>query len=665
MKTSLRLLAVVAFGLTTTLHASSITWSGNGNSDNSGNWSASSNWDLTAVPGSLDSATLGDVTIGTRTVSYDITSNGSLSSLIMTQSTAGATNVFDIANNLTVASPIVIGATAGSSILKLAPSSTGVTLRVGAVGSTGLTINSGGTLILAFGTGNVSGTIENGDVLVAGGTIQIANPYAGSSGQANIKGLTMTSGTIFLDNSNGRDPRLSIGGNLNVTGGTIGRATTANTAGQIVLNGATNTMTGFAWGPGGALISLTSGNQSLLIDQPIYDLLLRGAGDMVKTVTNSGAAHTFQTIQLTQQTTGKTTTFRMGSDMTLANNSTANFVYFPGIGAPAAASTVTFSVDLNGHTLDVSSNANAWKPNTGSFTSVWNVNSSQAGGRMIASGYNFNTSSVSTVVGNDVVMEARGGNNSANDLSDTTGTPGTIAASSTFLYNGGAASATAATLTSNRTIGGLQVDKKPVSGTSSNLKLLSNITAAGHVAILDSGSRLDLNGKTLTLTGSAKLSGVGTYANSSATAATINFGAGSTGGLTPGGDNTIGNLSLSGASLMSIDLSNAAVSIFDINGTTAGLYDTVDLGLSSIVYGGQLQLNFGYTPILNDQFTLFANIGSETGNFSNITSNLSGYDFLFNAATGIVTVTAVPEPSAFAMVAVGGLLSLALKRRRW
>ena len=77
---------------------------------------------------------------------------------------------------------------------------------------------------------------------------------------------------------------------------------------------------------------------------------------------------------------------------------------------------------------------------------------------------------------------------------------------------------------------------------------------------------------------------------------------------------------------------------------------------------GTLAVNFGYTPAVGAIFDLFSNVGSFTGNFATITSNLGGSSYSFDPGSGNLTVLAVPEPAMLSMLGVSAMLML--RRRR-
>jgi hypothetical protein len=174
------------------------------------------------------------------------------------------------------------------------------------------------------------------------------------------------------------------------------------------------------------------------------------------------------------------------------------------------------------------------------------------------------------------------------------------------------------------------------------------------------------------------ISGSGTYAG------TVTVGAGGTlaPGNSPGVTTFSGNLALSGNTVMEID------------GTVRGTeYDGVNMtgtAANTLVYGGTLTMSFGAVPTATvyDLFQIGSVIQSGTfgsvsiggsavasstaasitgsGWTASLTDNVTSavWNLSFDNASGDLTVTAIPEPSAFAVIAGLGVLGLAATRRR-
>ena len=101
-----------------------------------------------------------------------------------------------------------------------------------------------------------------------------------------------------------------------------------------------------------------------------------------------------------------------------------------------------------------------------------------------------------------------------------------------------------------------------------------------------------------------------------------------------------------------------------------------------MTYGGALVFSLvDFTPVAGDEFEVFNLIAaSESGNFSSVEvggSDLSsefnglwsgmnaGVTYEYNVTTGILAVQAVPEPSTYALLALGAIgIFVALRRRQ-
>lgn len=112
----------------------------------------------------------------------------------------------------------------------------------------------------------------------------------------------------------------------------------------------------------------------------------------------------------------------------------------------------------------------------------------------------------------------------------------------------------------------------------------------------------------------------------------------------------------------SLTLDSGSTSFFEINGTTRGTnYDAVDV-TGAIAYGGTLLIDFGYAPLITDTFNLF-DFGSYSGNFSAVSFVDPGYAGSFDASAGILSLTAIPEPTAWMLMALAGCGAAFFRRR--
>jgi fibronectin-binding autotransporter adhesin len=200
------------------------------------------------------------------------------------------------------------------------------------------------------------------------------------------------------------------------------------------------------------------------------------------------------------------------------------------------------------------------------------------------------------------------------------------------------------------------------------LELSNANTYTGATTV--SGGTLLINGSTsttslVTVETAGTLGGTGTVGG----ATTVN------GALKPG--NSPGLLTFSS----SLTLAGTATTTIEIDGTIRGVggYDAVDVG-TSLAYGGALILDLGTVFGAGDYtFNLF-DFGSQSGSFDTVdlaglysgslVNNGSGVwelsdvnnTWSFNQGDGVLSLTAVPEPSAAALL--GGLGAVLLLRRR-
>ncbi len=175
----------------------------------------------------------------------------------------------------------------------------------------------------------------------------------------------------------------------------------------------------------------------------------------------------------------------------------------------------------------------------------------------------------------------------------------------------------------------------------------STTIRAGTLLVANtSGSGTGTGG--VTVNAGATLGGTGTLSGATTVDGTLNAGTSS----------STGQLHFNA----NLTLDSTAVSIFDITSTG---FDSIAVG-AALTYGGTLQLNFGsYIPTLNSQFDLYDFV-SESGDFTSISFSNSQIKGTFDEATGILTITSVPEPGSMAL-AFGGLGLLGAKlfwRRR-
>jgi autotransporter-associated beta strand protein len=480
------------------IQAATYSWDGNGTPNASGNWSVTNNWNpdaTTGGPTTGDIATLVDTTAN-RTVTYDSSATGSLSTLNFNQATAGVTNTLSVQKNLNVAGAVTLAAAGGTEQIVIGSTSTAAYTFTP---TSGLTLNSGGELVMtATGNGttgfNSAGTGGTGTLTIAGGALTIAGTTGTSSGTSAAStlsmGLTMSSGNLTIANNTGiTDRRLLLQGAVNVSGGAV---STTGGATSILFT----TASPIIWNPTTFDTDLTlemnlAGAQSLTTDKTISTFRARETG--VKTLTSTATGNGIGQLQLFDNNSGvanSRTTIRLGSDLKLTN----------GAAMPAAQSfgnthqlgRIDLGIDTAGYTLDLSGGASSgvWTPNastqSGVTSTVWTLSGA---GAIKANAFNFTTAGVTTDVASGTVLLASGGNSVANNLGGT----GTIDPNSVFRYSGTAASGTPATLTSSRNLGDIEVTSGALRMLTASAGTVQDLRVSGGTFNLDAN-----NGRTFT-----------------------------------------------------------------------------------------------------------------------------------------------------------------------
>jgi len=629
------------------------TWDGNGTPDTSGNWSTALNWDTNLIPVTNDTVTLGDVTTGTRTVTFDSPSV-TLQSLTLTQTTAGAGNILAIPyqatpQTLTVTNAMSLGTSAAGSTVGITitgPSTASTVPALSALG--GLTVGTGGNLTLAFNaTTPTAYTALTGNLTVSGGLVDIQSPVSGTPNMtigsitANIADTgttTISSGELRVRNAVGVAARLVLAENLNWSGGTIDffSPDAGSGASSITLRGLTNTI-----GAGVVFQTITNGS-TVVTSAPKVTLQIASGNNSGQVLTqtlasavdlgnisffeingfnNSTYTHLITSTsgakaigQVLMASSGATNVFKLGSDL----NSTYNAATFITTANLNSSTTSRISrIDLNGFTFNGTASTAGWTPNrfatTGGNLGL-DITSSSGTGTLKATSFNFALSGAvagdTLTVGNNTVLEATGGNASANILTGATATY-TFNAGSTFRYSGTAVATNAATVTSGVAIGALEVQNGA-------LKLnQASFSTGGGVAVSNAGT-LDLNGTT---------------AGALLLATNQNF------------NSTSGTLLLSVGDASVLDtIQGSGTGTFTLLNTTI----TLSLG-SGFSYGNTYGVFSGFQP----------------GSLTNVT--IGGYDTGNYTATlgtnGSLSFAVIPEPATLLLAGLGLAFLMGARKR--
>ena len=476
--------------LSCTAQAASMTWA---SATTGGTWSTAGNWlPGTAAPTTGDTALLANAT-ASRIVNYDASASGALGTLNFNQ-TSAFTNQLTLLRNLTVTNAITLGASGGGtamlSVGDLSLASGGVNLTA----SGGINVNSGGFLLLksSGATNNITPTVT-GNVTIGGGTLQVSGSTSAGTSAPIVTGVVaMTSGSLTLSDPGSTSGIRFNAGSFNLTGGTVTSGQPSNYL-WVTGNNATNTVGSGVTvvGSGANLLSVMiagTGNTWNVDNTGLGQFVFRNlnnVANMTNTLKTSvvGGTASVYSIGFGQSTTGYSSKLVLGSNVTTAV--TGNNQVISETNGSGAGGNDSYILDLNGYTLSGTSATAVWKPNTlttGAGTTTWAFNSTAAGGVLQVQQVDLSAANVITNIGSGVTLQATGGNSSTITLSGS----GTIDAGSTLLYSGAAATGTPAALTSNRTIGNLNVS-------SGALKVsASSITAAGLLTV-GSGATLDMS----------------------------------------------------------------------------------------------------------------------------------------------------------------------------
>ncbi len=113
-----------------------------------------------------------------------------------------------------------------------------------------------------------------------------------------------------------------------------------------------------------------------------------------------------------------------------------------------------------------------------------------------------------------------------------------------------------------------------------------------------------------------------------------------------------------------LDLASTGTVTMELGGRVRGAsFDGVDVA-GSLIYGGTLRITLlnGFVPNDHEAFDLFDGFSASSGTFASIIFSSGSYAGAFDAQTGILSVSTVPEPGVGGMVAIG-MAALAVRRR--
>ncbi len=514
-------------------------------------------------------------------------------------------------------------------------SSQGGTSVVALTGSTPVWGSTAGFLpngaVLKFGSDYSSGTLVlQGNIDLGGATRTVDVAWANANGFASVAtlastlsngGLTKTGlGTLNLSGSN------TYTGGTTVSAGTLAVTSTGSLAstGGVTVNGGTlsfaNTAGQTVAGISGTGGSITLGTGVTLTDNQStntsYAGVISGSGNLTKTGTAT------QTLSGANTYTGTTTiTGGQLSVTTLADGGTAS-----GLGAASSAAS---NLVLDGGILTLGS-----APAGGSTDRLFTL--TQNGGQLYSyqngGALNFTNPGAMALTGSGsrtLVLSSFSSfappvpiiNTFAPVLGDGTGGATSLVVSGPRVWAlTGANTYTGATMVNSGT---LRVDGSIASSSLTTVALGATLTGAGAI-------------------GDISLSG--TYAPGNSPALV-----------------SVGNLTMTSTGILQMEIGGL------IRGTD---YDALNLN-GALAAGGTLDVTFinSFTPTGAATFNLF-DFSSGTGTFAtiNLPSVGSGYSWdssaLYTTGELVLNYSAIPEPSACAMLAGLGALVLAFSRRR-
>lgn len=617
-----------------TSQAANGTW----NVDASGNWTTASNWLNNTIPGSVagdiasftyditgnqtvtvdgSNKTLGILNIGDTDGTNSFTLSGNSASIYFDNgSSAAEINQISTSKGDTIGSPLAVKS---SSLLIHNASSNALTinsyLQGGSSGTKVITVDN------SLGAVTLGGAIVNGNGVLSivkngTGTLRLT----GSGGTSTFSGgVTLNAGTLEFGVS-----QTALGtGTFTINGGTI-----TNGSG---LSRTLSTNNAQAWNA-----DFTFGSASVSGN----DLNL-GTGDVslsaTRTVTTSSSAGTARTLTVG----GAIGDGGNGYGLIKAGNAQLRL---NGANTFSGATKVNLGVLVLGNSLALQNSAidttGAGKINlSGITTSTFGgLTGGTALATVINSGYTGSLTAITLNTGTGKSYSYTG-----------------------VIANGATGMSLTKTGAGSQTLGGVNTYTGATTISAGTLILATNGSISSSSGInlgtSDSQGTLDVTSKTsgYTIGASQTLSGYGSVLLASEKTLTVN------GNLAPGNSTGIvtigGNLSLASTSTTTMELVNSTL------GAGSG-FDQIALsgtGLS-LTYGGALVIDVSLAA-QTGSYQLFTGFATQTGTFSSITFSQAEAAGTFDYSTGVLTLTAVPEPGTVALVGFS-LLGLLVFRRR-
>ncbi len=573
----------------------------------------------------------------------------------------GSNSILDIDSTLTVAT-FGTGEVSVGSGGTLTAGKLDLTAGGGSAGT--FNLNSGGTLRVG-GTNGIATGSGSATFNAQGGTLQVADHLTTSAP------LTLVDGTTSTVNTNGFNATLS-----GVFAGD--GALTKSGTGILTLSG-NNTFTGGTTVSGGTLAITSAGNLGTG-DLTVNGGTLSGTGSFVfnNDTVVTGASSSLTTSSYVEWGTAGNGSLTIADGGTVTSGSSTAFGHNGGDVATATVtgagsslvSTGDLYVGINGNgtlTIENGGLVSAPRVNIGVFGGSSGTLNLNVGGTLRTGGSDGIASAADTAT-----INFNGGTldiiNSNFDTVDTitlgTGTTSTIDTNTfgaTFAGaiagNGGFTKDGSGTLlltTANTYTGSTTI-------TTGTLALGADGTIAASSGVdLGTAGILDLTAKSsgFAFGASQTLSGAGTI--NLASDQTLDFAGTLAPGNSPGIITVDGNLVLNSAAVIAMELAGA--------GGVAGTDFDQILVTGDLTLGGTLQLTLlnGYLPSIGQTFQLFdaANISGIFASYDLPTLSGATWDTSLLGSTGILGVSAVPEPSTYALIVGLTLLFFTYLRRR-
>jgi autotransporter-associated beta strand protein len=638
------------------LYTSTTDWIGNASAGSSALWSTGTNWNpATAVSAGTVAAQFNGATSGTpKKLTVDITATNRNAGAVLFVNSGAAGDGFTF---ISATADRTISIRPDGFVNNDADTQTfNVPIKVFTTGGGGgaATIISATAGNLVFNGGQAAGTtlaafdMNGAGALTVNGAFNttITGVLAGT-GAVNKNGA----GTFTLSGTAAN----TINGLVTVNGGTLSLSKTAGVnaiAGALTVGDGTNAATA----------KLLAANQ--IIDSSAVTVSANATFDM------NSLAETIGTLAGTGAITNNT------AGLTINGSGASNFG-----GTIAGAGSLTKSAASTGITT-LSGNNSSYAGNiivNGGRLSVTNNGAlgNAAGNTQIATGAELLFTGATVSTAEPVTINGVGGtdNGAIAGIANSTVTlsgPITLATSSQITASSGS------TLTFS--------NANAITGTNVSLTLQGTTTtsAISGAISLGTGGLTKAQGGKWVLSGPNDYSGTttvsagtllvnGTHVNAGDYTVASGATLGGTGSITLAANTnsvTVNGTFAPGASIESIDintgdltLGSTAITNIEID-LTGNLSDEVNVG-DLLTYGGTLNVTFSGTNTSGGSWDVF-DFGSFTGTFGanvNFISTPAGQTASFNEESGVVTLTAVPEPAA-ASVLLLGAAGMILRRRR-